>query len=57
VELTWDPIAPSLRHSAEIAHKLKFLRTPPDLAGIYSLNLLNEVLREQNLPEVTNGKP
>jgi len=56
VQLTWDPIAPSLRHSAETAYRLKFLRTAPNLEGIYSLKLLNEVLREQNLPEVSDGK-
>jgi NitT/TauT family transport system substrate-binding protein len=52
VELTWDPIAPSLKKSAETAHKLRFLRSPPRLEGLYSLKLLNAVLREKNLPEV-----
>ena len=52
VELTWDPIAPSLRKSAEFAHKIRFLRATPRLNGIYSLELLNEVLREKNLPAV-----
>lgn len=52
VELTWDPIAPSLRKSAEFAHKIRFLRAAPRLEGIYSLQLLNEVLREKNLPEI-----
>ena len=56
VELTWDPIAPSLRKSAEFAHKIRFLKAEPQLEGIYSLKLLNEVLRKKNLPEVTDGK-
>lgn len=56
VELTWDPIAPSLRKSAEIAHKIRFLRQAPRLEGIYVLDLLNEVLREKNLPEVSDGE-
>lgn len=56
VELTWDPIAPSLRKSAEIAHTVGFLKTAPQLEGIYSLKLLNAVLREKNLPELSDSK-
>ncbi|MES2561596.1 MAG: aliphatic sulfonates ABC transporter substrate-binding protein, partial [Pseudomonadota bacterium] len=52
VEFTWDPIAASLEKSAEAAHKLLFLRTAPDLRGIFVLDLLNEVLKEKNLPLV-----
>ena len=54
VELTWDPIAPSLRKSAEFAHKIRFLRKTPHLEGIYALKLLNMVLLEKNLPEVSD---
>jgi NitT/TauT family transport system substrate-binding protein len=57
VELTWDPIAASLRRSAEIAHEIRFLRAPPQLEGIYALTLLNEVLRERGLPEVNDAEP
>jgi len=56
VELTWDPVAPSLRKSAEFAHKIRFLKAEPQLEGIYALKLLNEVLRENNLPEVQDVK-
>jgi NitT/TauT family transport system substrate-binding protein len=52
VEFTWDPISSSLRQSADAAHKVGFLRKPPKLDGIYSLRLLNEILREQSLPVV-----
>jgi NitT/TauT family transport system substrate-binding protein len=52
VEFTWDPISSSLRKSAEAAHKIGFLRKPPDLRGIYSLAPLNEVLSAKNLPTV-----
>jgi NitT/TauT family transport system substrate-binding protein len=52
VEFTWDPISASLVKSAEAAHKLLFLRKPPDLNGIYMLDALNDVLREKNLPPV-----
>ena len=55
VELTWDPIAASLRKSAAIARRVGFLKTEPRLDGIYSLNLLNEVLRENKLPEVDDS--
>jgi NitT/TauT family transport system substrate-binding protein len=52
VEFTWDPISSSLRKSAEAAHNVGFLRESPDLIGIYSLQLLNEVLKEKDLPAV-----
>jgi len=52
VEFTWDPISSSLRKSADAAHKVGFLKTAPDLSGIYSLKLLNEVLKEKSLPPV-----
>jgi NitT/TauT family transport system substrate-binding protein len=52
VDLTWDPIASSLEKQAESAYKIHFLRKQPDLRGIYELDLLNEVLRQKNLPPV-----
>jgi NitT/TauT family transport system substrate-binding protein len=52
VEFTWDPIAASLRKSADAAYKIGFIRQEPDLGGIYDLGLLNEVLRERKLAEV-----
>lgn len=55
VEFTWDPIAPSLYESAAAAHQIRFLRNPPQLRGIYSLNLLNEILRGKNLTEVSDS--
>jgi NitT/TauT family transport system substrate-binding protein len=54
VEFTWDPIGSSLRKSAGAAYRVGFLRAPPDLAGIYSLRLLNEVLQEKQLPPVAD---
>ncbi len=56
VELTWDPVASSLRKNAEIAYSAGFLKTAPRLEGIYSLTILNAVLRENNLPEVSDVK-
>ena len=57
VELTWDPIAASLKETAQTAHKIRFLRSPPQLEGVYSLDLLNAALRGKNLPEVHETKP
>lgn len=52
VEFTWDPISSSLFKSAESAHQVGFLRKVPDLKGIYDLGVLQEVLKEKNLPPV-----
>jgi NitT/TauT family transport system substrate-binding protein len=50
--LTDDPIRSSLIKSAADAHRIGFLKEPPDLSRIYRLDLLNAVLREKKLPEV-----
>lgn len=52
VEFTWDPVCSSLKSSAEASYRAGFLRTRPVLEGIYSLGLLNEVLKDRNLPPV-----
>lgn len=52
LEITWDPIRASLLKSAEDAHRIGFIKEKPDLTKIYDLRLLNEVLREKNLPEI-----
>ncbi len=57
IELTWDPIGSSLKTSAEAAHRIGFLRAAPRLEGLYSLSLLNEVLKEKNLPLVEGMSP
>lgn len=49
---TLDPIASSLEGSAEAAVEVGLLE-PVDLEGIYDLSLLNEVLAEAGLPEVS----
>jgi NitT/TauT family transport system substrate-binding protein len=49
---TLDPIASSLRKSAEDAVDVGLLE-PVDLDGIYDLTILNEVLTEAGLPEVS----
>jgi NitT/TauT family transport system substrate-binding protein len=46
-----DPIAPSLRDGAKHAEEIGLLQ-PVDLAGIYDLSLLNEVLKAKGAAEV-----
>jgi NitT/TauT family transport system substrate-binding protein len=50
VEFTWDPIQQSLFKGAAAAHKIGFLRKPPQLDGIYELDFLNAVLKAEGLP-------
>lgn len=51
---TYDPIASSLRKSADDAFALGYLgEKKPDLAGIYALDTLNKVLNELGLKEVS----
>jgi NitT/TauT family transport system substrate-binding protein len=52
LRVTYDPIASSLKKSADDAYALGFLDTKPDLTNIYDLSLLNKVLREKGLPAV-----
>jgi NitT/TauT family transport system substrate-binding protein len=52
IDITDDPMSASLMKSAADAQSVGFLRETPDLSRIYDLKLLNEVLREKNLPEV-----
>ncbi|MCS7336617.1 MAG: ABC transporter substrate-binding protein [Verrucomicrobiae bacterium] len=53
IELTWDPVPESLAKSAEDAYRIGFLKVRPELAGIYELRFLNEVLAEKNLPRLS----
>ncbi|MBI2165762.1 MAG: ABC transporter substrate-binding protein [Chloroflexi bacterium] len=54
LRITYDPIASSLRKSADDAFKLGFLGNKnPDLRNIYALDPLNKVLKEKNLKSVS----
>jgi NitT/TauT family transport system substrate-binding protein len=55
LDVTFDPIASSLKKAADDACALGFLDTKPDLSGLYDLTLLNKVLRDQKLGEVRVG--
>jgi NitT/TauT family transport system substrate-binding protein len=52
VEFTWDPVSDSLHKGAQQAHEIGFIKTKPNLAGIYVLEPLNAVLKEKELPGV-----
>jgi NitT/TauT family transport system substrate-binding protein len=52
LEFTCDPIATSLAESASHAEKLGLLE-PTELDGIYDLSLLNDVLSDAGMEEVT----
>jgi NitT/TauT family transport system substrate-binding protein len=49
---TWDPISVSLVRCAQSAFEAGFLKTQPNLDGIYALSLLNEVLKDKGLAAV-----
>ena len=49
---TVDPIASSLKKSADDAISLDLLKDPGDLAGLYDLGPLNEILKALGKPEV-----
>jgi len=58
LSVTYDPIQGSLLQSARSAFDAGFLGTTfPDLSRIYDLSVLNEVLREKNLPAIGDGAP
>jgi NitT/TauT family transport system substrate-binding protein len=54
IELTYNPLKESLFKSANDAFDIGFLgKTRPDLSEIYDLRILNGVLKERGLQEVT----
>ena len=52
VEFTWDPLCASLEKSAQETYRIGFIRKPPALDGLYSLSLLNDVLKEKALAPI-----
>ena len=54
VTVTNDPAASAIRTAADHAYALGFLgSSKPDLSHLFALDLLNQVLKENQLPEVT----
>jgi len=54
VEFTWDPAESSLMKSAQDAYAAGFLKDAPKLDGLCNLKLLNEVLKEMGLSEISS---
>ena len=53
---TFDPLASAIRTASDNAFALGFLgASKPDLSKLFALDLLNQALREKNLPEVAAG--
>ncbi|HXX96310.1 MAG TPA: ABC transporter substrate-binding protein [Candidatus Bathyarchaeia archaeon] len=52
IGFTYDPLKPTLLKSANDSLKIGFLRTPPNLTGIYDLTLLNTVLEQKHLQPI-----
>jgi NitT/TauT family transport system substrate-binding protein len=50
--ITYDPIRTSLVTSAQRSFDAGFLRRPPDLANLYDLTLLNQVLAEKGKKKI-----
>lgn len=56
LDLTYDPISPSLLRGAERAFRLGFLGAErPDLGRLVDPGLLNDVLAERRLPAIAGG--
>jgi NitT/TauT family transport system substrate-binding protein len=53
IDFTYDPIRLSLFQDANDAYNLGFLPENPDVAGIYDLTILDQVLQERGLPPVS----
>lgn len=54
LEITYDPIVSSLYKSADNQYQVGFLDAKPDLSGIYDLTLLNQVLQEKGLSQISS---
>jgi NitT/TauT family transport system substrate-binding protein len=54
LELTYDPLQETLIKSANDAFEIGYLgKMKPDLSGLYDLKILNEVLKEKGLQEIS----
>lgn len=53
LRLTYDPVKVSLVGSADAAYEVGFFKEEPNLSGIYDLTILNKVLRERGLTEIS----
>jgi NitT/TauT family transport system substrate-binding protein len=51
---TYDPVASSVRKSAQNAYDLELLQDNPDLSNLFDLSILNRVLAKQGLTAVSS---
>jgi len=54
LDFTYDPVADSVRSSAENAYELGLLQDEPDLANLFDLDILNRVLTKEGLAAVSD---
>jgi NitT/TauT family transport system substrate-binding protein len=55
LSFTYDPLEASVQQQAQNAYELGFLgTTAPNLNGLFDLTLLNQVLQQDGLPQVSN---
>jgi NitT/TauT family transport system substrate-binding protein len=55
LSFTYDPLVSSVQLQADNAFQLGFLgKTPPNLNGLFDLTILNQVLTQLGLPQVTS---
>jgi NitT/TauT family transport system substrate-binding protein len=54
LDFTYDPVASSVRTSADNAYALGLLQDQPDLADLFDLDILNRVLQKEGLPSVSD---
>jgi NitT/TauT family transport system substrate-binding protein len=54
LDFTYDPVASSVRTSAENAYQLGLLQDQPDLTNLFDLDILNRVLQKEGLSAVSD---
>jgi NitT/TauT family transport system substrate-binding protein len=54
LDFTYDPLASSVRTSADNAYKLDLLQDQPDLTNLFDLDILNRVLQQEGLSAVSD---
>ena len=55
LDITYDPLTSAVQTAAEHAYALGFLKSSPDLNGIYYLGPLNQVLTSKGLAAVAGS--
>jgi len=53
LSFTYDPLESSVQVQAQHAYALGFLKTSPDISGLFDLTFLNQALTERGLPTIS----